>query len=92
MNLLRINDQILNADLIQSVKIQGNELTLYVTGRQILLRGEAARLMKRWLLNQARDLSESGTTQALQPASASASYGAMEAANSAITLFKMPVP
>ncbi|MEZ4699273.1 MAG: hypothetical protein R2834_03000 [Rhodothermales bacterium] len=92
MNLLRINDQIVNVDLIQSVNIRGNELTLYVTGREMLFRGEEAMVLRHWLLNNARDLSAHPMTQALEPVVSPASYASGDGATSGVNLFKMPLP
>jgi hypothetical protein len=89
MNLLRINDQLLNVDLIQTVKIRDNEITLYLLDLEILFHGEEALALKQWLLNNARDLSTQKMTQSLEPAGFSAGDGA---ASSGVQLFKMPLP
>jgi hypothetical protein len=88
MNLLRINDQILNADLIESVSIRGNELTLFVTGRPISFSGAEARVLTQWFLSNARDLTSLLPSAAVAPARIEAGDGA----NSGVQLFKMPLP
>ncbi len=93
MNLLRINDQLLNVDLIQTVKIRGNEITLYLLDLEIHFRGEEAVALQHWLLNNARDLSNQKMSQALEPVVAPSGFASGDgAANSGVQLFKMPLP
>lgn len=92
MNLLRIHDQILNMDQVQMVYLRDTELTLYVTGRQMLFRGEDATLLRQWLLNNARDLVVTPSTQALDPGVAPVRYASGDGANTSVQLFKVPLP
>ena len=56
MKLLKIGDQFINIDMLESVNMNGEFLTLSIAGDQYLFAGEEACALRKWFNQYAFDL------------------------------------
>ncbi len=90
MKLLKIGDQFINIDLLESVNINGELLTLSIAGDQYLFEGEKAHALRKWFNQYAFDLMKHETLSVDRMTQDKPSIDQLHAQVRALGLFRKP--
>ena len=90
MKLIKIDNQFINIDLIESVRIEGDFVTMNIAGEEYLFAGKEAEALKCWFNQYAFDLMQHQATAAEQLERAEPSIDMLHAQVRSLGLFRKP--